>query len=445
MQPDNVLISCIIPMFNVEHYIKRTITSLRCQTYSFFEIIIMDDCSTDKSVDIVRDFVQVDPRIKLYISDHHIGAARSRNEGIRYAKGDYILFLDSDDEFSNTLFSDLYSRGMVYGPDLIIFGYKRVFEGEDQRSKDTYPLIGTEDKLVLKKDIEYIDLRLGDKVPWNKCLKRSFLVENGITFQDIPSNNDVFFSFCSILSASSVRYLHCLGVTHYSNRIGSITNMRRKGKNGIIAAISRCVEWLSMYSDLSANGKRAGEDDMYQLLMRYFLTDKEYSDEAREADFAKFLNSKLCNWAIDYSDRRIGDYHMLQDFVFLKLLSEGRQDANNSIILHQYRDNINKLKIHYIHEIIVDAHKKGKAVAFWGLGQVGKTIFEEYYNAYPNELPDYLIDEGQAGEILKLVGLKIHSFQVIEDKIDIIFVTVINPIVVEQISNEINNQELFFW
>ena len=92
------LISIIVPLYNSEKYIHETILSVVNQTYPNWELIIIDDCSSDNSVNIVKKFMQNDKRVKLITNDVNFGsAAKPRNIGIRHAKGQYIAFLDSDD------------------------------------------------------------------------------------------------------------------------------------------------------------------------------------------------------------------------------------------------------------------------------------------------------------------------------------------------------------
>lgn len=91
------LVSVITPLYNSEKFIEETIKSVLDQTYTNWEMIIIDDCSEDRSVEIVEKYQQKENRIKLLKNKENLGVAESRNEGIKYAKGKYIAFLDSDD------------------------------------------------------------------------------------------------------------------------------------------------------------------------------------------------------------------------------------------------------------------------------------------------------------------------------------------------------------
>ena len=91
------LVSIITPSYNCEQFISETITSVRNQSYQNWELIIVDDCSTDNSINIINSHINADKRIKLFLNDENEGAAVSRNKAIKTAIGKYIAFLDSDD------------------------------------------------------------------------------------------------------------------------------------------------------------------------------------------------------------------------------------------------------------------------------------------------------------------------------------------------------------
>ena len=102
----NDMVSIITPMYNSSKFINWTLQSVLSQSYENWEMIIIDDCSTDDCVDIIRSYKSVDSRIKLIINKTNLGAALSRNIGIKKANGRYIAFLDSDDIWKTTKLND---------------------------------------------------------------------------------------------------------------------------------------------------------------------------------------------------------------------------------------------------------------------------------------------------------------------------------------------------
>lgn len=96
---NNKLVSIIIPVYNASRFLEETINSIQEQTYSNWEAIFIDDCSSDNSYDIIKQYQKNDKRIKVIKNKINNGVAISRNNGIDYAKGEYLCFLDADDKW----------------------------------------------------------------------------------------------------------------------------------------------------------------------------------------------------------------------------------------------------------------------------------------------------------------------------------------------------------
>lgn len=118
------MISCIIPAFNASCTIKKAIKSVQSQTYSDFELIIVDDGSYDNTLDICIKLMQKDHRIKV-IHQENNGSIKARFEGIRHAKGEYVFFLDADDWINRYSFEKLVSASKKDNADVIVaHGYR---------------------------------------------------------------------------------------------------------------------------------------------------------------------------------------------------------------------------------------------------------------------------------------------------------------------------------
>ena len=104
-------VSVIIPVYNTEKYLEKCLDSVCNQTLSDIEIICVDDCSTDNSLNILKEYAQKDNRIKLIEFKENKGAAAARNEGIKAATGEYIGFIDSDDyPETDSYYEQLYTK-----------------------------------------------------------------------------------------------------------------------------------------------------------------------------------------------------------------------------------------------------------------------------------------------------------------------------------------------
>ena len=104
----HIKISIIIPIHNVEKYLKRCLDSVEKQIYTNLEIILINDGSTDNSLEIAEEYAKKDSRIKIYSEANH-GLSAARNLGLKQVTGEYITFIDSDDYVSNDYVSYLYS------------------------------------------------------------------------------------------------------------------------------------------------------------------------------------------------------------------------------------------------------------------------------------------------------------------------------------------------
>lgn len=117
--------SVLIPVYNVENFITECIDSLLNQTYQNFEVILIDDGSTDSSGNICNEYVKKDKRIKVYHQTNQ-GLIMARRNSIAKASGDFCLFLDSDDYWDYDLLETINQIICEYDCDLVIYKYKRV-------------------------------------------------------------------------------------------------------------------------------------------------------------------------------------------------------------------------------------------------------------------------------------------------------------------------------
>jgi len=133
---ENILISVIIPAYNAEKYISETIESVIAQTYTNWELLVIDDGSTDATTDIVRSFAGRDERIHLYINEKNMGVARTRNRGFDLARGEYIALLDSDDVWLSEKLARQLSLAQQTGAEIIYCSYGLINGNGDKAGRD---------------------------------------------------------------------------------------------------------------------------------------------------------------------------------------------------------------------------------------------------------------------------------------------------------------------
>jgi len=195
----NPKISVLIPVYGVEKYLKKCLDSVVNQTLQEIEIILVDDCSEDNSIDIIKEFQLKDQRIKYLKNKKNSGAGFSRNRGLEIAKGEYIYFLDSDDYIEKDSLRILYTKAHANNLDILEGRFFKVTNGKKIKS----PADFTINNQTISGQ-EYVDsLKSISIVVWSKLWKRSFIIKNDLKFTH-KKYEDVLFVLTSMTKATRV-------------------------------------------------------------------------------------------------------------------------------------------------------------------------------------------------------------------------------------------------
>ena len=204
------LISIIVPIYNVENYLRQCLDSIMNQTYQNFECLLINDGSPDNSAEICREYVDKDASFR-YFEKENGGVSSARNLGIEHSKGEYITFIDSDDWVDSDYLEVLHSKIKEYNTDFVISSYKKFDMDEDCFylhiwDQDYYERIWTSQELLTQlPNLENYDGSY--TVSWGKLFKRSIFDE--ILFNEQRKFGEDFeCSFKLYLSMTSCLYIH---------------------------------------------------------------------------------------------------------------------------------------------------------------------------------------------------------------------------------------------
>lgn len=215
-------VSVIVPVYNVEKYLKQCLDSIVNQTYKNLEIIIVNDGTKDNSMKIVEEYLQ-DKRIKV-INKKNGGLGSARNRGIEEATGDYISFVDSDDYIDLNMYEKLIN--VIRGEEIIIFNHSRFDDITGEIVKKNYT---KESKMKkLEKRINYLYSNIENSC-WNKIYKADFIKKNKFRFMEILYE-DVCWNIEVFYKAEKVRLLNEDFYFYRVNRKNSIME-KSKGKD----------------------------------------------------------------------------------------------------------------------------------------------------------------------------------------------------------------------
>ena len=232
-------ISIIIPMYNSEKYISDCLDNILIQTFQDFEVIVVDDCSTDKSCDVVEsyllEFNSEYEKLKLLRRKVNSGGEGTpRNIGVNISCGEYILFIDSDDFIKTTALEELYTIAKKFDADVVhCEKFLQFLDGQENFQIESYqtgefvnePTLLTEDLSQRVSDMYHRRFLLN---VWSKLIRREFIAENQITTLEGIISPDVIFTYCLVyLAKNYVRVpniinfyrIHDKSITHKSTDV----------------------------------------------------------------------------------------------------------------------------------------------------------------------------------------------------------------------------------
>lgn len=306
-------ISIIIPVYNVEKLLQRCINSLLNQTFTDYELICINDGSKDNSLEVLNRYKK-NKKIRIY-DQQNKGPAQTRNRGISLAKGDYIMFIDSDDYVLEN-YVEHYYQAMVSGDyDLVIGGYQKI--------------TGTKIEFIRKlKEGEFSKyIVMG---PVAKLYKRSFLLENKIEFLDTTASEDVYFNALAYSKNPKIKVIDDIGYFYYYNE-NSISNTLHKGFN-------QNVDILDLTTKINYQNIINVELNQY-FIIRYLIWYLLYSGKTATTEEFMSEYKKLFSWLKD----NIPNYKKNQ---YIKKSPTGEQ-RNIHICIHIFMI-LSKLKWTYL-------------------------------------------------------------------------------------------------
>lgn len=234
MKEKQPFFSIIMPVFNTEKYLSKAIDSVLKQTFTDFELIIIDDNSNDTSFTICKSYADKDNRIKLLKNDINLGVAKSRNKALNNISGIYLTFVDSDDYVELDLLKSVYNKLINNKIDLLKYSCKEEYVGKKDDLK--YSKICQmencflEDRIKIQKQI--LDM---EKIPlfgylWNSFYKIDIIKTNNLFFDENCIVNEDF-SF-NVKYVSYIKNLCCMNFCgyHYMKRENNSLSTKKQDR-----------------------------------------------------------------------------------------------------------------------------------------------------------------------------------------------------------------------
>lgn len=250
-------VSIIIPMYNAEKYIAECLESLLIQTLQDFEVIVVDDCSSDNSCAVVESYAEkFGGRLKLAHMEKISGSgALPRNKGLRFSRGEYLFFVDADDLLTPTALEELYTLAQNFTADVV---YCQKHYEADSNTKNFRLVLNHEGKFFDKPTFEPENLAERVKkiiagefcgTPWCKFVRRDLLVEHEIFFPHCKISEDELWSYGLLFWAK--KFLRVPNAVYISRQSeDSISRIRRTPAQEINFWLNPLIKGLKLLDDL---------------------------------------------------------------------------------------------------------------------------------------------------------------------------------------------------
>lgn len=258
----DIKVSVIIPVYNVEKYLRQNLESVANQTLKDIEIICVDDGSTDSSFEIVKEFAEKDSRF-IAVSQENGGAGAARNNGLRRAKGKYLSFLDSDDFFDEKMLEEAYNKAEATQADFVVFQSDQYYE-ETKEFKDVswtlrYAEIPPYEPFGRRSMTDNV-FKVFVGWAWDKLYNREFVLKNNLWFQEQRTSNDMLFVFSAVAIAKKIACVEKGKV---------LAHQRRNNKDSL--SNTREKSWDCFYHALTALKQRLVDEGIYKELEKDYI------------------------------------------------------------------------------------------------------------------------------------------------------------------------------
>ena len=223
-------VSVIVPIYNVEKYLEKCINSLLSQTLEDIQIILVNDGSKDNSGTIAKKYAERNKDKVIYVEKENGGLSDARNYGLKYAIGDFVAFLDSDDYIEKNAYEEMYNKAIEENADYVECDFIWEYPNKAKIDKQY--------KYQNKKEM----LSFVRVVAWNKLIKRSLIIEHNLEFPKGLRYEDVEFTYKLIPYINKFAYVDKPFI-HYVQREGSIANVQNERTAEIFTVLDKVIEF----------------------------------------------------------------------------------------------------------------------------------------------------------------------------------------------------------
>lgn len=411
-----IKISIIMPVFNGEKYLKEAMEAIENQTMKEFELICINDGSTDGTANILREYEQKDERIHVVENTERKGAAFSRNRGIYLSKGEYLVFLDADDLYAEELLEIAYGTAKQKDADIVM--YQLIYFTEDNVPEPIVRHISEPIKnRYCKECISITDFSAVNWMFWennlcDKIFRKSFIEKEKIFFQELPSANDAYFVDMSFMLTKRLVHAQYEKILYYARNHQTPTRISYYRDPMCV-----CTVYEKIYEELKMRGMWEEMQEYY--MVRFFLgisyAMKNCKNTKRDQEVYEYLRLDVAHKIGIKGISESGNIPQSVKNVCLAL--NHNRNYLDWCFAANYLKILLECNVSKIRKLLKNDLKK---TAIWGAGENGKVMLE-FCDRYSLSI-EWVIDKSQ-NKWGQVIGNKtIQSLQDTESELERVLV-----------------------
>lgn len=276
-------ITVIIPAYNVEDYIHKSLDSIVNQTFDDYEVLVVNDGSADRTAEIIDEYAAKYPFIQA-IHQTNAGQSAARNKAIRLSKADYIALLDSDDWVEPNFLEALYAKAIETNADLTFCGYNMIEANTGNVIPCTFPLKGYPESFLFK---DYPNALIDNvSIAWNKLYKKEMFFKHDIFFAEGKKYEDLLSGTLMVLNANIIAQVSLPLYNYLIHREGATTRLYDFNK---FSNIVEHLDFLEKYvqknnASLTAIFNTFKKQYIYFFLPEYCIRTEDTSERKKQID-----------------------------------------------------------------------------------------------------------------------------------------------------------------
>lgn len=283
-------VSVVLPIYNVEKYLRKCLESVINQTLKDIEIICVNDCSSDNCESIIKEYISKDSRVKLINNKNNCGIGYSRNIGIDNSLSDYISFIDSDDYIENNYIEELYNSAVKYNADVVFTNNLDIVR--DNTIKPYYHnrinIWKKKFRNTWKEGISNFNVNTPEKENTpeyplvssvNKMFKKDFIIKNDLKFNNFVVSEDTEFFYKYLIYNPKIIYNN-MAKYYYVQRKSSITHSIERNNKMILDALTVFKNIFNFYKEKNINLLK--DSNFYNFCSFLFVFDNYRTDNKDE-------------------------------------------------------------------------------------------------------------------------------------------------------------------